>query len=54
MKYLPAKMEVFVRMKKTEVSHVPVQLAIQVWCVLEKVIVYGKLTNNNYLNHTKT
>ena len=46
MKFLPAKMEVFVRMKKMEVSNVPVQLAIQVWCVLGKVIiVYVKFTN---------
>jgi hypothetical protein len=31
-------MEVFVPTKKTEVSNVPVQLAIQVLCVLGKVI----------------
>jgi hypothetical protein len=42
---------VFVPTKKTEVSNVPVQLAIQVWCVLGKVIVYVKFKNNNYLNH---
>jgi hypothetical protein len=47
------KMEVFVPMKKTEVSNVPVQLAIQVWYVLGKVIVYVKFTNTFQPAHSE-